>query len=33
VDTMGAGLTGVDEHLKVLAEIAPALTELSGEGA
>jgi probable F420-dependent oxidoreductase len=33
VDTMGAGLNGVDEHLKVLAEIAPALIELSGDGA
>jgi probable F420-dependent oxidoreductase len=33
VDTMSAGLTGVDEHLKVLSEIAPALTEPSGGGA
>src|SRR5258708_23042239 len=33
VDTMGAGLAGVDEHLKVLSEIAPALTDPSGGGA
>jgi hypothetical protein len=33
VNTMGAGLTGVDEHLNVLSQIAPALTELSGDGA
>jgi len=33
VDTMGAGLAGVDEHLKVLSEVARALTELSADHA
>jgi hypothetical protein len=30
---MGAGLAGVDEHLKVLSEVARALTELSADHA